>query len=266
MRYQKEGLPEGVGVGESINREGMRRAIDRRSQSFTMNSQHASRLAGLAGTMGQSFSSDASKSEKRTDDDEMKTSDHSNRSGSGTGKRTDGDGREAKKWGLGFASNKGSEKSAKSDDPGERGWGSTAFRSTVADNLDSIMEVVDENSGSFTANGSSSFKKEAQLDGSSSSINKEESPVRAELVGNVKARVQEKLAKRLAKVEHKSPELQMECARIDDNTALAVGGSVSLNHSSEGDEFGSGEFRSDEFESPATHDRLLSRLGAKDKS
>jgi len=239
MRYQKEGLPAGVGVGESINREGMQRAMSRRSQSFTLSSQHGNRLAG---TMGQSSSSDASQSDKRTgtDDDEMKSSSHD-------------DGGEVKRWGLGFARNEPNDQS-------KRSWGSAFFRSSVADNLDSIMEVADETSGALSAQDSSSFKQEGTKEenkiNQSDANKKLDAPARAELVGNVKARVQEKLAKRLAQSEQYKASA-LECAPVDENTALAVGGNDSLDHNS-GD--GSGEFHS-----PATQVRLMNRLGAKEK-
>eukprot|EP00977_Amphora_coffeiformis_P009422 scaffold2179_cov165-Amphora_coffeaeformis.AAC.26 len=241
MRYQKEGLPAGVGVGESINREGMQRAISRRSQSFTMASQHGNRLIGLAGTMGQSYSSEASKSVRTgTDDDEVKSSDRG----------------EVKRWGLGFARNE-------PNDPTKRSWGSAVFKSSVADNLDSIMEVVDDSSDGFGAQGISSFKKEdkreEKKDDQSNSSKRLDAPARDELVGSVKARVQEKLVKRLAKAEQqRAPEFALECARVDNNTALAVGGSVSFNNNREEE--------SGEFDSPESQARLMSRLGAADKS
>lgn len=267
MRYQKEGLPEGVGVGESINREGMRRAISRRSQSFSMPSQHGSRLAGrLAGTMGQSFSSDGSLSEKRASNDDEN---HSNPSGSGTTKQMVADRRESKQWGFSFGRDKNSGKSAKLNDPAKQTWGSAVFKSSVGENLDSIVEAADETSNAFSANGSSTFKKETSvptsgLEISRGSILKDNMSARSELVGNVKARVQEKLAKRLAMTEFKSPEVQVECALVDENTALAVGGSMSLNTSSSeaANAHGSGEFGSGEFESPSTQTRLMNRLGA----
>lgn len=256
MKFQKEGLPEGIGVAQSINRESMNRAISRRSQSFVLNS-HGGRSV-LAGTQsrspGQSLASDTSASENGVNE---------GIGGYGRGKLPP-----FKSYGRQKGATLGgfrlSDKRPLSIDRSSNYRTETGVKSSMAESLHSIMEASEEKS---IEDSSSSVKVPGKKQATSSQVSEGKNETtreiddaggkpRTELIVDVKERVREKLAKRLAMAEQKNP----ECAvGIDTNTLLAVGGGTELLGKFSGTEDG---FQSTEFETEEARNRLMNRLGA----
>lgn len=198
MRYQKEGLPEGVGVGESINRSVMRRAMSRRSTSLNQAGQF-----GPAGTVRGSLrpssrsavpAVNSSIISPDEEDTEKQFSTHSSRSERrATGSR------------LGF-------------------------NNSLSENLDSIQERsgdVSMCSRDFSRPSVSASDNNNAVSTNAKNLSTTKATAHHGLPATenvlfeaIQARVREKLAKRLAAAEQNNA----ECALVvDENTAGAVG-------------------------------------------
>lgn len=230
MQFRKVGLPEGVGVGESINRVSMHRAMTRRTQSFVLNSSASqgaltgNRPAGLAS--GHSFASDGS-----TDNEEDTALSHDSKS---LRPKTTQWGLYTKKSGVGSGDS----------------WGGVAFKSSVADNLDSIQEVSSE---MVADSSSSSLHLGPAGKETEPTSNKGESDSGSETISDVQARVRGKLAKRIAEA------MPPEAAPVSDvKTDLAVGVASPIHK----EQFQGSFSHTDELETEAGKDRLMNRLGA----
>lgn len=222
MHFRKAGLPMGVGVGESINRESMHRAINRRSQTFvlsTVDARSGSRFSGHRANRGSNNSQPSEEAALSEKDEEEPTNNYSK------------DARPNSRYRYPTKKSKDSSGS----------WGNVGFKSSVADNLDSIMEVSAELRPAQESSKESGSESKDKLETSTESI----------LISEVQARVREKLAKRIAQIENKVPEGPTV---FDMNTALSVGAAPALlDNLSEGS-------ISNEFESEAGKSRLMNRL------
>ena len=267
IQFWKVGLPEGVGVGESINRESMHRAVNRRTQSFVMNSTVGSRTA-LARSRnsrgsGHSIVSEGTSSDKATDDEEVKSNNTRNSRPKtslsyvhrGVTPRSSG---RSNVSSTPRNSGRSNVSSVSENALTNESLAGTRFKSSVAENLSSIMEVSGELD--LSASLRSSGKGNAAC-GSSNGKTKSESSSGPELISDVRARVREKLAKRLKQSESKIPERAPPL--FDMNTDLAVGAAGPMFSDAPLSPTSSDyEFQSGEFESEAGRDRLMSRLGA----
>ena len=222
LQFRKVGLPEGVNVAESINRESMSRAVSRRTQSFVMRN-HSTRVSHPA----------SSGSDGGDNEDEMVSSNHSKNSRSKTPtnvRRPFG----SKHSGLCASS----ENSLRSDS-----WADTGFKSTVGDSLHSIQEASIEISCDLTSSS-------AQRNESGSESASKDGP---ELISDVQARVRAKLAKRM----NNQSSAKTGAPVFDINTDLAVGAAPPLRELPEAP-----SSLSEEFETEAGKNRLMNRLGA----
>ena len=233
----------------------MHRAVNRRTQSFVMNSTVGSRTA-LARSRnsrgsGHSIVSEGTSSDKATDDEEVKSNNTRN---------------SRPKTSLSYvhrgvtprSSGRSNVSSVSENALTNESLAGTRFKSSVAENLSSIMEVSGELD--LSASLRSSGKGNAAC-GSSNGKTKSESSSGPELISDVRARVREKLAKRLKQSESKIPERAPPL--FDMNTDLAVGAAGPMFSDAPLSPTSSDyEFQSGEFESEAGRDRLMSRLGA----
>jgi hypothetical protein len=203
MRYQKEGLPEGVGIGESIDRAAMSRAISRRSQSFSVTAPSSVSQMGVNGRPRPLVSNVSEGNSSVEAVDEIDRARGKKRWPNNTAKPKNG-----RSWGgLGFLTNRSSEKSedSASDMAGlpRHSWGAAGFRSTdTCENLESIVEA----SAELSSGQEEDARKSQNTNNSaiSQTSETEKLPEPGQLVADVQKRVQTRMAQRLAMVEDRA--------------------------------------------------------------